>query len=67
MNSSRPIKRIAIVDCGHPAHVANGVLKLLADDYEFEKLTSYESNYSTIKGLDDNPISNRLMTSKLSI
>ena len=45
MNSSRPKKRIAIVDCGQPAHVANGVLQLLADNYEFEITSDYNADY----------------------
>lgn len=45
MNSSRPKKRIAIIDCGQPAHVANGVLQLLADDYEFEITSDYNADY----------------------
>lgn len=45
MNSSRPKKRIAIVDCGQPAHVANGILQLLADDYEFEITSDYNADY----------------------
>ena len=45
MNSSRLKKRIAIVDCGQPAHVANGILQLLADDYEFEITSDYNADY----------------------
>ena len=44
--SAKPKKRIAIVDCGQPAHVANGVLKLLADDYDFEITTDYDADYT---------------------
>jgi len=42
---SKPIKRIAIVDCGHPAHVANGILNLLQDLYEFEITSEYDADY----------------------
>lgn len=43
--SAKPTKRIAIVDCGKPAHVANGILKLLADDYEIELTEDYDADY----------------------
>tara|TARA_B110001469_G_scaffold126247_2_gene143425 strand:- start:3870 stop:4856 length:987 start_codon:yes stop_codon:yes gene_type:complete len=45
MNSSRPIKRIAIVDCGHPAHVANAILKILTEEYKFEITEDYDADY----------------------
>lgn len=45
MKSRLPSKRIAIVDCGQPAHVADGILKLLSDDYDFEITTDYDADY----------------------
>ena len=34
--SVKPKKRIAIVDYGKPAHVANGLINLLKEDYDIE-------------------------------
>ncbi|HAW20617.1 MAG TPA: hypothetical protein DCX14_10580 [Flavobacteriales bacterium] len=43
--SAKPIKRVAIVDCGKPACVANGILKLLTDDYEIQLTKDYNADY----------------------
>ena len=42
---SKPTKRIAIVDCGDPARIANGILNLLAPGYEFAITTDFDADY----------------------
>jgi alpha(1,3/1,4) fucosyltransferase len=43
--SAKPKKRIAIVDCGKPAYVANGILRILAKQYDFEITEDYGADY----------------------
>jgi hypothetical protein len=38
-------KRIAIVDCGQPAHVADGILQLLEPAYQIELTNDYDADY----------------------
>ncbi len=43
--SAKPIKRVAIVDCGKPAYVADGILKLISETYEIELTQDYDADY----------------------
>lgn len=44
MNKKKHL-RIAIVDCGHPAHVANGVLDFVRDLYDIELTNATDADY----------------------
>ncbi len=43
--NAKPKKRIAIVDCGKPAHVANGLINLLKEDHEIELTQDHDADY----------------------
>ena len=43
--NAKPKKRIAIVDCGKLAHVANGLINLLKEDYEIELTQDQDADY----------------------
>ena len=41
----KPKKRIAIVDCGSPPHVAHGLLNLINEDYDIEITDDLDADY----------------------
>ena len=41
----KPKKRIAIVDCGSPPHVAHGLLNLINEDYDIEIADDLDADY----------------------
>ena len=41
----KPKKRIAIVDCGSPPHIAHFILNLINEDYDIEITDELDADY----------------------